>query len=728
MPIAAYGASAQDTGWLTASNCGSVSNPRPNGTICLQTSTTGGRTAGHFYRWNGASWDDVTGGGSGVTGSGTTGKLPKWTGATALGDSILTETSGLITAAGSLAAGGFNSLTIAPSTTGNPVTIAASGGDTDVSINLLAKGTGFVNVTNDPSDPQGYLFAPFNVVTYASAGGTDYNASFAYLKTLAGNENNIYSNFISQTIDGVGNLTGSNTALNVDALFGATGTVQRYYGATFLAELAGTANATEIYGALYGVNNLGSGIAANAYGSAVQKFTTGGGITNAFAFYSEDQSAVATNGYFLWYNSPGVYRIKADGVTAYYNPAFSPKYTPGGLDYERIVQQWNTNVAEIGTEAGGTGTLRALRLIGSGYKLSALTSNGFVKTSGSDGTLSVDTTSYQTALVNSAGLLAALSDETGTGLAVFATAPALTGPIVLTEAVGSSALTITGATQTASFPALNITQIWNNSGTTFGGVIKANVTNTASAADSMLVDLQLGGASQFRLDANWAGTGVTHPAILLGTGTPGVSDVGWVRYDQGGTVAGLYTINGAGIWGTTESGVVTRSDKSVAWRSAANFSAYTTDVALRRNAAGILEITNSTAGQWGSLLVGVRDAGTTTTTNGLTIGHQSTGTPAAGLGSAVLFNINSSTTADQNAAQISALWTDATHATRTADVVVKTVNSAAALAEAVRITGAGQLLVQGLKTTGAATGKTVVCVDTTTGQLYASTSGIACAN
>lgn len=38
------------------------------------------------------------------------------------------------------------------------------------------------------------------------------------------------------------------------------------------------------------------------------------------------------------------------------------------------------------------------------------------------------------------------------------------------------------------------------------------------------------------------------------------------------------------------------------------------------------------------------------------------------------------------------------------------------------------LKVSGLKTTGAATGKTVVCVDVATGQLYASTSGVACAN
>ena len=44
------------------------------------------------------------------------------------------------------------------------------------------------------------------------------------------------------------------------------------------------------------------------------------------------------------------------------------------------------------------------------------------------------------------------------------------------------------------------------------------------------------------------------------------------------------------------------------------------------------------------------------------------------------------------------------------------------------IKATGQVLVTALKTTGSATGKTVVCVDVATGQLYASTSGVACAN
>lgn len=68
------GAAAQDTGWVTRSDCTTLPNPQTLGTICLNTAGGGSLTQGHFYRWNGASWDDVTGGGAGagtVTNTGT---------------------------------------------------------------------------------------------------------------------------------------------------------------------------------------------------------------------------------------------------------------------------------------------------------------------------------------------------------------------------------------------------------------------------------------------------------------------------------------------------------------------------------------------------------------------------------------------------------------------------------------------------------------------------------
>ncbi len=78
------------------------------------------------------------------------------------------------------------------------------------------------------------------------------------------------------------------------------------------------------------------------------------------------------------------------------------------------------------------------------------------------------------------------------------TSPAITGPVTMTEVAGSSALTLTGATQTTNFPVLSATQTWNASGTTFTAAV-VNVTNTASAAASMLLDLQVGGTSVFKI-------------------------------------------------------------------------------------------------------------------------------------------------------------------------------------------------------------------------------------
>ena len=65
-----------------------------------------------------------------------------------------------------------------------------------------------------------------------------------------------------------------------------------------------------------------------------------------------------------------------------------------------------------------------------------------------------------------------------------------------TPAAGSTALTLTGGTVTASAPLINATQTWNASGTTFTA-LRLNATNTASASASLLMDLQTGGTTQF---------------------------------------------------------------------------------------------------------------------------------------------------------------------------------------------------------------------------------------
>lgn len=59
-------------------------------------------------------------------------------------------------------------------------------------------------------------------------------------------------------------------------------------------------------------------------------------------------------------------------------------------------------------------------------------------------------------------------------------------------------ITLTGGTVTTSTPVLNVTQTLNDAGVSFT-VIKANVTDSASASASLLLDLQVGGATKFNI-------------------------------------------------------------------------------------------------------------------------------------------------------------------------------------------------------------------------------------
>ena len=65
----------------------------------------------------------------------------------------------------------------------------------------------------------------------------------------------------------------------------------------------------------------------------------------------------------------------------------------------------------------------------------------------------------------------------------------------------SGATTISSPALTASEELLNISSTWNNAAGTFYG-IKFDVTNTASGANSRLLDLQVGGSSQFNVDTS----------------------------------------------------------------------------------------------------------------------------------------------------------------------------------------------------------------------------------
>lgn len=84
----------------------------------------------------------------------------------------------------------------------------------------------------------------------------------------------------------------------------------------------------------------------------------------------------------------------------------------------------------------------------------------------------------------------------------------------LPAALTGTSITITGGTVTDTRPVFDATQTWNDAAELFTG-IKLNVTNTNSAATSKLVDLQIGGTTQFNVTRG--GSGYLSGNILVGT-------------------------------------------------------------------------------------------------------------------------------------------------------------------------------------------------------------------
>lgn len=102
------------------------------------------------------------------------------------------------------------------------------------------------------------------------------------------------------------------------------------------------------------------------------------------------------------------------------------------------------------------------------------------------GTTTITGGSFGDTLYNLAGVVSGFTGQTKTAGALSAQ--------TITEAVGASALTLTGATQVGSFPLITGAQTWNNAAVIFTG-IKLNITDTASDAASLLLSLQVAGGN-----------------------------------------------------------------------------------------------------------------------------------------------------------------------------------------------------------------------------------------
>lgn len=128
----------------------------------------------------------------------------------------------------------------------------------------------------------------------------------------------------------------------------------------------------------------------------------------------------------------------------------------------------------------------------------------------------------------------------------------------------------------------NMADTWNAGGTTFTA-IKMNVTDTASAAGSLLMDLQVGGASKFNVRKDGR--------VGVADGTAAVVSIGRLSGETGFSFRNSTQID------VLHGGVATGSLSSTSWLTPTSLWIGASDTILTRDAANTLAQRNGTNGQ-----------------------------------------------------------------------------------------------------------------------------------
>jgi len=173
------------------------------------------------------------------------------------------------------------------------------------------------------------------------------------------------------------------------------------------------------------------------------------------------------------------------------------------------------------------------------------------------------------------------------------------------RAISITPESLTGSAATTS---LNVAQTWNTSGTPTA--VKLNVTDTASNAASLLMDLQVGGTSKFSVDKSGKVTFTTTGNLYATSSNISIVD--------GSSVAQInFNTQSA-------NGLRVASDRPIGFTSgSANGSA--PDVTLRRVAAGILGVRSGAITDAGALSFIEQTAPAAPATNGVYIYAQDNG-------------------------------------------------------------------------------------------------------
>jgi hypothetical protein len=185
------------------------------------------------------------------------------------------------------------------------------------------------------------------------------------------------------------------------------------------------------------------------------------------------------------------------GITASGTPTFTG--IEGGGTY--CVQVSSSGVlSNTGSACGSGGGSPALSSV------TAATANATI----ANGNFTETWTSALTTASVAAFTLKEASAATGTGdeeLAVTTLAGSTSIPLAITDSL----------TGTQTLAALQVTPTWNTTGVVDAGILE-NVTNTASGTGSLLIDLQIGSTSQFKVDKS--GNVTTLGSVATGSSAP----------------------------------------------------------------------------------------------------------------------------------------------------------------------------------------------------------------
>ncbi len=161
------------------------------------------------------------------------------------------------------------------------------------------------------------------------------------------------------------------------------GYVGQMFGAVISPRTAvGAGTVDEIIG-IYNNSQVKTSQVLRSFGeyTSPPTLSNSGTVAQYMAYYSGSilEKLPAGNHYHFWAgsatsggdcNKDAVWRVNYLGIMAYYNPCFAV-YTPGATDFERLVYRFGDtgvfgtdNIAYIGMEVGGTGTLRTLAVLG----------------------------------------------------------------------------------------------------------------------------------------------------------------------------------------------------------------------------------------------------------------------------------------------------------------------------------------------------------------------------